>query len=46
MTEPGLHRVSARVTDVAGNQNWAGNVFRSRLRTRPRANGTSEKELP
>jgi hypothetical protein len=27
LTQPGLHRVSARVTDEAGNQNWAESLF-------------------
>ncbi|HEY7111018.1 MAG TPA: N,N-dimethylformamidase beta subunit family domain-containing protein [Nitrososphaeraceae archaeon] len=27
LTQPGLHRISARVTDEAGNQNWAESLF-------------------
>ena len=46
MTEPGLHRVSARVTDFAGNQNWARNAFSDRVFGRYDGfNGSLEKRI-
>ena len=49
MTEPGLHRVSARVTDLAGNQNWAETLFqiasKDAVRTQIGFNGSFEKRI-
>ena len=44
ITEPGLHRVSARVTDLAGNQNWARNAFSDRF-FGSGFNGSLEKKI-
>ena len=45
LAKSGVHRVSARVTDGAGNQNWAEIRFQIASQDDTRSNGTSQKRL-